>query len=260
VRDRSRQAANIIGVILQTLSPGWSYFTGIGKPIWDQSGAVTTPATPATYAFFIWSLIFATALVYAVYQALPAHREDPLLRRIGWFSASAFVLNALWAAVQQTYGSGWGSVAVIFMIAASACAAFLPVAQTANLGWKRTVIIAVPLGLLAGWITAASPINVDQALTLSNIAPFGWSPTLQSVAVVIASAVLCATMLIRLGGNVIFAAPPLWALAAIIVASIYRLPNPTVGTAAGGLAVLLLALTAWLNYRRPVHSTKTVSP
>jgi translocator protein len=250
MRDRYRQWANVIAAVLQILSPGWSYATGIGQPIWEQSGAVTTPATPASYAFFIWSFIFLTSLVYAVYQALPAQREDALLRRIGWFSALAFFLNAVWAAIQQTFGSDWWSVAVIFSITAAAFAAFLPVARTANLGTARMAIIAVPLGALAGWIAVASPINVDQALTLSNVAPFGWSATEQSLAVLAGSAGLCAVLLIILRGNPIFLAAPMWALIAIVAASIYRTPNLPVGVAASVGAAALAGLSLWLQTRR----------
>jgi hypothetical protein len=45
---------------------------------------------PAGYAFAVWALIFALSLVYAVYGALRANRENPLLRRIGWYTAGAF--------------------------------------------------------------------------------------------------------------------------------------------------------------------------
>jgi hypothetical protein len=249
MRDRYRQSANLIAAVLQILSPGWSYATGIGQPIWEQSGAVTTPATPASYAFSIWAFIFLTSLVYAIYQALPAQREDALLSRIGWFSALAFLLNAVWAAVQQTFGSDWWSVAIILSITAAAFAAFLPVARSQNLGTARTLIIEVPLGTLAGWIAVASPINVDQALTLSGVSPLAWSATEQSLAVLVASSGLCAILLTVLRGNLIFVSAPIWALLAIVAASIYRVPNLAVGVIAGAFAVVLAVLALWLRAR-----------
>lgn len=138
---------------------------------------------------------------------------------------------------------------IIFLITAAAFAAFRPVTQTANLSWARTAIVAVPLGLLSGWIAAASLINVDQALLLSNIELFGWSPAQQSLATIVASGGLCATLLVFLRGSMIFAAAPVWALTAIVVAAVYRTPNPAIGTTAAIFAFGLVALTIWLNYR-----------
>jgi len=42
-------------------------------------------------------LIFTLSLAYAVYQALPASGENPLLRHIGPFTAGAFFCTGLWS-------------------------------------------------------------------------------------------------------------------------------------------------------------------
>jgi hypothetical protein len=60
------------------------------------SGENPTLVVPGDYAFVIWTPIFLLALVYAVYQALPSNRENPLLRRVGWFSALAYFSNGVW--------------------------------------------------------------------------------------------------------------------------------------------------------------------
>ena len=52
---------------------------------------------PALYAFTIWGLIFALSLAYAAYQALPSNRHNPLLRRVGPFTAAAFFCTGLWS-------------------------------------------------------------------------------------------------------------------------------------------------------------------
>ena len=60
------------------------------------SGENPTLVVPGDYAFVIWTPIFLLALVYAVYQALPSNRENPLLRRVGWFSALTYFSNGVW--------------------------------------------------------------------------------------------------------------------------------------------------------------------
>jgi hypothetical protein len=56
-----------------------------------------SPVEPAGYAFGIWGPIFALSLGYAVYQARPAQRRNPLLRRIGWWTAGAFLGTGMWS-------------------------------------------------------------------------------------------------------------------------------------------------------------------
>jgi hypothetical protein len=51
---------------------------------------------PAGYVFSIWGVIYLALGAYAVYQLLPAQRENGRLRRIGpWFLLSS-VANSIW--------------------------------------------------------------------------------------------------------------------------------------------------------------------
>ena len=77
-RDVVRQVANVAGAIFQIAVP---VFTG--PAVGRVSAENPTLVVPADYAFVIWTPIFLLALIYAVYQALPANRENPLLRKIG---------------------------------------------------------------------------------------------------------------------------------------------------------------------------------
>lgn len=52
--------------------------------------------TPAGYVFSIWGLIYLGLIAYAVYQALPAQRENPRLRRIGWWVVIGSLANTAW--------------------------------------------------------------------------------------------------------------------------------------------------------------------
>ena len=89
--DVARQVAVVSGAVFQIVAPTLS-----GPVIGRVSAENPTLVVPADYAFVIWTPVFLLALVYAVYQALPAKREDPLLRRTGWFSATAYFSNGIW--------------------------------------------------------------------------------------------------------------------------------------------------------------------
>jgi hypothetical protein len=86
----ARQVAHVAGAIFQIAVP---VFTG--PAVGRVSAENPTLVVPADYAFVIWTPIFLLALIYVVYQALPANRENPLLRKIGWFSALAYFSNGI---------------------------------------------------------------------------------------------------------------------------------------------------------------------
>jgi hypothetical protein len=87
-RDIARQAANVVGAIFHIVA-------GMILAQGEMPGEDITLIQPSNYAFIVWGPIFLLCLAYAVYQALPANRERPLLRRTGWFTAGAFFLNGL---------------------------------------------------------------------------------------------------------------------------------------------------------------------
>ncbi|MGH3145475.1 MAG: hypothetical protein ACRDTR_06690, partial [Rubrobacter sp.] len=84
-----RRVALVVGALFQVLA-------GFLLPVGEIAGSTPSLVIPADYAFAIWAPIFALSLICAVYGALPAGREDPLLGRVGWPLALAFLLNGGW--------------------------------------------------------------------------------------------------------------------------------------------------------------------
>ena len=52
---------------------------------------------PAGYVFSIWGLIYLALGAYAVYQALPAQRDNPRLRHVGYL----FILSCLCSSLNE---------------------------------------------------------------------------------------------------------------------------------------------------------------
>ena len=77
--DLARQAANVAGALFQVGMTAYAS-TRISEVV-DEGPR--SPVEPALYAFFIWGPIFFLSLAYSIYQALPALRSEPVLRRIG---------------------------------------------------------------------------------------------------------------------------------------------------------------------------------
>src|ERR671914_1757588 len=164
VRDVSRQAANVVGAVFQIAVP---FVTG--PAVGRVSGENPTLVVPGDYAFVIWTPIFALALIYAVYQALPANRENPLLRRIGWFSALAYFSNGVWEVMFPAREFVLSQI-VFVGISTGAVVAFVLLQRGAGSGSRfDRWLVAPAFGLLAGWVTAAFFIGFLTVLVATGV-------------------------------------------------------------------------------------------
>ncbi len=239
-RDRLRQGANVLLAVTQIAAGSFTAITGLGESIADRSAAATTPVTPAGYAFAIWGVIFAGCLAYAVYQAVPRHREDRWLRRVGWFTAAAFLGNTLWSVECQLNGFSWLTVAIIAgTLAASglACRELAPVrrALTSTEYWCAFV----PVNLLAGWLSVAAFANVAAACQAHGLGSLGLSATNFAIVLIAAAGLFGVAVTVRTQGRW-YATAVVWGLIGIMVAN-QAADNPAVVLTAGGVAVVVLA-------------------
>ncbi len=240
VPDLARQAANVVGAVSQFAVPTLTFR---GDAITRLDEANPSLVVPGDYAFTIWTLIFALSLAYAVYQALPANRESLLLRRVGPFTAGAFLLNALWCALVPA-GQFFASLVVLAGILVFLALAFAGLVRTTRerrLGTAERWLVALPLGPFFGWITAANtvslPSGIVQAGTPAEAAVGGASliigGLLASAVVLIAAKSTPATFYLAYGTAV------LWGLAGVVAAQYDR---SVLTTGAAALSALVLAL------------------
>ena len=254
--DRVRQAANVVFAIAQVIMVPLLGSGDIGA----VSRRSPTYVVPAGYAFAIWSLIFALSLAYAVYQALPAQRENPLLCRVGWFTATAFLASALWE-VAFPRGLFWVSVGLIVLCLVSNT---LVVARTLpalpRLTGAERVLVRVTFSIYLGWITVATVANVAQTLSASGWSASSpgaptWGVAILVVAGVIASAVTWATR-----ANVAYALTVVWALTAGVVgqrSGENPLSTDATWMTAAGAAVLVAGVAFYgLASRRATEGTE----
>ena len=199
MNDRLRQTLNLALAITQFAAPGFYAVTGIGGPIGRRAidGGFLPPEQPAGWAFSIWFPIVVLGLVYAVHQALPSERENPVYRRIGAATAAMFAAGTAWMLWTQLFGSSLVLLPLIFGMYAATMAASAGLAGFALEG-RLTHLLPALLGLQGGWLTAAIMLNTTSVLRGSNAEPFGLSMSLYALATLLPATVLAmATILAR---------------------------------------------------------------
>jgi hypothetical protein len=220
---------------------------GLSQRAFAADGDSTLRAAP--YAFSIWSVIYLGLVAYAVWQALPRTPESRVLKAFGWPSVGAIAGCGLWI-VAASADMKWATVAIIF---ATAGYALWPLVQHTDTvhearGAERAVVVW-PLGMLAGWLTVASPINLLTVLTAEGVITPATAPAWGAAGALAVIAIgLWVTWKTRLFA---YAAPVAWGLVAVFVAE--RTPKPTLANLPliGSLLVLALGGAAALSRQRP---------
>jgi hypothetical protein len=161
-------------VVLTAISQVYFSYT-IGRQVGSIAQDNRSLILPASYAFSIWGAIFLLCLLYAVYQALPANRESPIFRAIGWWSAGAFLCNTVW---NQIFISRQFVLSQVVIFGGLLCAgmAFFRFVQTAAPGRLTSFenwVVGPALGLLFGWLTAANVVGLASVLVANGFAPTG---------------------------------------------------------------------------------------
>ncbi len=146
---------------------------------------------PAGYVFAIWGLIYVGLIAYAVFQALPAQRENPRLRKTGYLAALSGLANCAWLFLWH-YQQFVGTLVVMASLLVLLILVYL------NLETGRTQVAAaekwavrVPFSIYLGWITVATIANVTDVLYFLNWNGFGigardWTLILFAAVIVIA--------------------------------------------------------------------------
>jgi hypothetical protein len=246
-RDIARQVANVVGALFQIAVPIFA-----GPVVGRVSGENPTLVVPADYAFVIWTPIFLLALIYAVYQALPSNRENPLLRRIGWFSALAYFSNGIWQIVFPAREFLLSQI-VFVGISTGAVVAFVVVQRGAGSGSRfDRWLIAPAFGLLAGWVTAAFFVGFVTVLVATGVLSGGIGEALfGSLMLIVGGTIACAVILAgRIGpmqGYLAYGGAVLWALAGV-VANQYQ--NSLITSATAVVCALVVTAILFVTLRR----------
>ncbi|MGD9917690.1 MAG: hypothetical protein AB7U46_06690 [Paenirhodobacter sp.] len=192
---------------------------------------VNPPFQPAPWAFSIWGVIFLALIVQAGF-GLFRRAEDRAWDAPRWALFLSMALGANWLAVAMQ--APVLATVQIWVMAALSLAALALVPKGAEFTSR-----AAPIGLYAGWLTAATMVATGTVLVGYGLLPLGVATWVVLAAAVIVGLAVTA----RLAPGVAYPAGVIWALIGIIAANT---ANTALVAAAGG-AILALGVTAWIR-------------
>jgi len=221
--DLGRRVWVVVGAFSQVVAPVVASVVATAS-VSGVSEATRTLVVPADYAFVVWAPIFLLSFAYAAYQASPKERENPLLRRTGWWIGGAFLLNGAWELLFPARQFLLAEVVFLGVFASLfvAYSRLVFVSRGRDLRGSERWLVALPLGLIFGWVTIANFASVATTLVGVGLLDGGIGEAVLGAALLLVGG-LCASALILYGkagppqGYLAFAAAVLWALVAIVV-------------------------------------------
>lgn len=263
-QDKLRQWLNLLLAVAQPVVAVLVNLGVTGPSIGAISDRYPTYVVPAGYAFLIWNLIFALALGYGFWQWRPAQRANPLLRGVGWLTASALAATSLWMLIFQR-SLFTPSVVVMLWLLASLIGVVVRLYQHgANFSRTEQWLVYVTFSIFLGWITVATVANVGQVLTALGWNGWGLAAETWGIIALALAGVLAAAVTVATGGNAPYALTVIWALIAVAINQFSRAvptSSTTVGAVAIGAALLVgIALLRGRSRRGAWGTSKLNAP
>jgi hypothetical protein len=250
-KDTLRQVANILSVIMAlTVNILASALPLNGQNTGAISDQFKVYFVPAGYVFAIWGVIYIGWIAFAIYQALPAQKASPRLRRLGYLFALSGVFNAAWLFCWH-YNYFGLSVLVMLGLLGLLIASYLrlDVGRT-KVGAAEKWCVDIPFSVYLGWITVATVANVTDWLYSVGWNAFGIAPQMWAVIMLTVATVLGLLMALR-RMDAAFNFVLVWSFIGIAVKQAAAAPLAAYTAAFLALIALGLAVFCILQRRRP---------
>lgn len=214
-KDKVRQIAVILSILLMIVVNVLANALPLNG---QNTGAISDRFdvyfTPAGYVFSIWGLIYIGLIAYAIYQALPAQRENPRLRRIGWWVVLGSLANTAWIFL-------WHYEVFPLTIMAMLALLLTLIITYMTLGVNRVKVstgerlaVHVPFSIYLGWITVATVANAAALLDYLKWNAWGISEVLW-MWIILAAVVVIAGAMNFIRRDLAYTLVILWAVAGI---------------------------------------------
>jgi len=241
MKDTIRQWVNLLALGATVVANGLANALPLnGQTTGEISDRFQVYFVPAGYVFSIWGLIYLGLGAFAVYQALPAQRENPRLQRVGYLFALSCLANVAWLFLWH-YEQFALTVVAMLVLLLSLIAIYLRL----EIGRVRVPaieewLVRVPFRIYLGWVTVATIANVTSFLDYVNWSGWGIQPEVWAVIMLVAGAVIAAVVgLTR--GDAAYMLVIVWAFVGIAVK---HAATPLVAKAAWVMTVVVVLMLA----------------
>lgn len=242
MKDTLRQLVVIVTILITLMVNGLANALPFnGQNTGEISDRFNVYFVPAGYVFAIWGVIYLALIAYAIYQALPAQKENPRLRATGWWIALGGISNSIWIFLWHYEQFPLTLVAMLILLATLIVTYLrLGIGQTAVPAGEKWAV-HLPFSIYLGWITVATVANVTDVLDYLKWDGFGIAPEIW-MGIVLLAVLAIAVLMNFTRRDVAYAAVILWALAGISVkhAAVASVAIPT--WIVFGLVALTLAI------------------
>ena len=191
IRQVSVVLALIITIAVNVMSNALP-FNGLTAP--EIADSFDVYFVPAGYVFSIWSLMYLGLIAYAVFQLLPAQRENSRLRQTGWWFVLSCTANSIWLFL---WHYGYFALSVIAML--TLLISLIVIYLRLGIG-RQTVpsserwLVHLPFSIYLGWITVATIANITAFLDSINWNGFGISPEIWTFIMLVVAVVVAGLM------------------------------------------------------------------
>ena len=169
---------------------------------------------PAGYVFSIWLLIYIGLIAFTVFQALPAQRDNALLKKLAWPYWISVDANIIWLVLWHWEVFSLTLVAMLALLV-SLLVIYLRIRNAGrDLTTRERWLVRLPFSVYLGWITVATVANVSQTLYFFGWNGFGIAPAIWA-AIMIAIATLLGLLMLKRERDLGYAAVLVWAFIGI---------------------------------------------
>jgi len=246
-KDTLRQFTNALSVILAlTVNILASVLPLNGQNTGEISDLFDVYFVPAGYVFAIWFVIYIGWIAFAIFQFIPAQKENPRLRNLGYWFALSGILNAVWLFCWH-YNIFGLSVLVMLALLGTLIVSYLKLdIGQVKVGSSEKWAVDIPISVYLGWVSVATIANITDWLYFIEWGGFGINPQVWAVIMLAVASAVGAMMAFRLqdaGFLFVF----VWAFIGI---ALKQVETPLVANSAWAATIVALGLAIYSIVQR----------
>jgi hypothetical protein len=244
-KDIVRQWANVAAFLFTVIVNGLANALPLNNQTTGEiSDRFQVFFVPAGYVFSIWGLIYLALAGFAVYQLLPAQRQNPILQRIGYWFVLSCLANGVWIFLWH-YELFALTLVVMLVLLISLIQIYLRLdigrSQVTN---PERFLVHLPFSIYLGWITVATIANATSLLDYVGWNGWGISPEWWAV-IMLAVAALVSLAMAWLRADLAYLLVIIWASAGIAIKQANTALVANTAWAVVALAVIWVLVAFW---------------